>query len=111
MLGIQYVLHFSCIIHKNNYSHTLLKYPNVPGYPEFVRDIKQLDERYEQLEVRSDAYFVNNLNINLYNLKKNLEKINEPVNKTTWSKCIFFSVKTEQVREVCIVFQVWRLRR
>ncbi|XP_063925032.1 endothelin-converting enzyme homolog isoform X2 [Zophobas morio] len=55
------------------------------GYPEFVRDIKQLDERYEQLEVRSDAYFVNNLNINLYNLKKNLEKINEPVNKTTWS--------------------------
>jgi membrane metallo-endopeptidase-like protein 1 len=55
------------------------------GYPEFVRDAKQLDERYEQLDVRSDTFFTNNLNINYYNLKKNLEKINEPVNKTTWS--------------------------
>lgn len=47
-----------------------------------------MDERYEQLDVRSDTFFTNNLNINYYNLKKNLEKINEPVNKTTWSKSL-----------------------
>lgn len=56
------------------------------GYPEFIKDINQLDERYENLTVRSDEYFNNNLNLNFYNLRKNLEKINEPVNKTTWSK-------------------------
>lgn len=56
------------------------------GYPEFIKDINQLDERYENLTIRTDEYFNNNLNINFYNLRKNLEKINEPVNKTTWSK-------------------------
>ncbi|XP_044260101.1 endothelin-converting enzyme homolog isoform X2 [Tribolium madens] len=55
------------------------------GYPQFIRDSKQLDDRYEELDVHSDTYFVNNLNINFFNLRKNLEKIKEPVNKTTWS--------------------------
>lgn len=55
------------------------------GYPEFIKDINHLDERFENLTLRPDTYFENNININLYNLKKNLEKINEPVNKTTWS--------------------------
>ncbi|KAJ8956318.1 hypothetical protein NQ318_015056 [Aromia moschata] len=55
------------------------------GYPEFIREPSQLDKRFESLSVRSDAYFENNININAFNLKKNLEKINEPVNKTSWS--------------------------
>ncbi|KAL3271004.1 hypothetical protein HHI36_021505 [Cryptolaemus montrouzieri] len=55
------------------------------GYPEFIKDINQLDEKYESLKIRSDAYFENTININYYNLVKNLEKINEPVNKTAWS--------------------------
>lgn len=55
------------------------------GYPEFIRDINQLDERFENLTLRNDTYFENNININFFNLKKMLEKINEPVNKTTWS--------------------------
>ncbi|CAH1118459.1 unnamed protein product [Phaedon cochleariae] len=55
------------------------------GYPEFVKDVNQLDERFENLSVRSDTYFQNNIQILFYNLRKNLEKINEPVNKTTWS--------------------------
>lgn len=58
----------------------------VAGYPEFIKDVNQLDERYEGLKIRSDTYFNNNINLNAYNLKKNLEKINEPVNKTTWSE-------------------------
>ncbi|KAJ8916510.1 hypothetical protein NQ315_000152 [Exocentrus adspersus] len=55
------------------------------GYPEFIRDTNQLDERFENLLVRNNTYFENNININYFNLKKMLEKINEPVNKTTWS--------------------------
>ncbi|KAK9886551.1 hypothetical protein WA026_016825 [Henosepilachna vigintioctopunctata] len=55
------------------------------GYPDFIKDIKQLDEKYDSLSIRNDAYFENTLNINHYNLVKNLEKINEPVNRTTWS--------------------------
>ncbi|KAF7274332.1 M13 family metallopeptidase neprilysin 3 isoform X2 [Rhynchophorus ferrugineus] len=55
------------------------------GYPEFIKNVNHLDERFDNLTVRSDRYFENNVNINYYNLKKNLEKINEPVNKTTWS--------------------------
>lgn len=55
------------------------------GYPEFILDTNQLDEKYKSFDVRNDTYFINNLNLNLYTLRKNLEKINEPVNKTTWN--------------------------
>ncbi|KAF2895308.1 hypothetical protein ILUMI_10863 [Ignelater luminosus] len=55
------------------------------GYPEFILHPDQLNERYSILEIRRDAYFENNINLNQYGLRKNLEKINEPVNKTTWS--------------------------
>lgn len=56
------------------------------GYPDFIKDIDELDKRYDALRISSHTYFENNINSNFYNLKKNLEKINEPVNKTTWSK-------------------------
>ncbi|VEN40265.1 unnamed protein product, partial [Callosobruchus maculatus] len=55
------------------------------GYPDFIKDINQLDERFESLNVRNDSYFENNIQISQYNLRKNLEKINEAVNKTSWS--------------------------
>ncbi|XP_017775297.1 PREDICTED: endothelin-converting enzyme 1 isoform X2 [Nicrophorus vespilloides] len=55
------------------------------GYPDFIQDPKLLDERYAILEVRNDTYFENNINLNKYTLRKNLEKINQPVKKTTWS--------------------------
>ncbi|XP_072387563.1 endothelin-converting enzyme homolog isoform X2 [Diabrotica undecimpunctata] len=55
------------------------------GYPEFVKDMNLLDERFEKLTIRNNTYFENNIQISYFNLKKNLEKINEPVNKTTWS--------------------------
>ncbi|XP_028131382.1 endothelin-converting enzyme homolog isoform X3 [Diabrotica virgifera virgifera] len=55
------------------------------GYPEFVKDTTLLDERFEKLTIRNNTYFENNIQISFFNLKKNLEKINEPVNKTTWS--------------------------
>ncbi|KAL1501599.1 hypothetical protein ABEB36_006896 [Hypothenemus hampei] len=55
------------------------------GYPEFIKDVNHLDEKFDNLTVRSDTYFDNNLNIVSYKLRQNLKKINEPVNKTTWS--------------------------
>lgn len=55
------------------------------GYPEFIKDTNQLDERFENLSIRIDSYFENNIQINFFNLRKNLEKINESVNRTTWS--------------------------
>lgn len=48
--------------------------------------MSQLDERFENLNIRNDTYFDNIINIYYYNLRKNLEKINEPVNKTSWSQ-------------------------
>ncbi|XP_044763653.1 endothelin-converting enzyme homolog isoform X2 [Coccinella septempunctata] len=55
------------------------------GYPDFIKDINQLDKKYESLNIRPNAYFENTISINYYNLVKNLEKIDEPVNKTAWS--------------------------
>lgn len=56
------------------------------GYPDFIKDTSALDEWYEKLQIRNDSYFENNINVYQYNLMKNLVKIKEPVNKTTWSE-------------------------
>lgn len=57
------------------------------GYPDFIKNVTALDEYYDNLQIRHNTYFQNNINVYTYNLKRNLEKIKEPVNKTTWSKC------------------------
>lgn len=54
------------------------------GYPAYILDPKQLDEKYVGLNIKNDTYFMNNIEINRYNLRKNLEKLDEPVNKTRW---------------------------
>ncbi|XP_065172885.1 endothelin-converting enzyme homolog isoform X2 [Atheta coriaria] len=54
------------------------------GYPDFIQDPKQLDERYKTLEIRGNTFFQNNIKLMQYTLLKNLEKINQPVNKTSW---------------------------
>ncbi|XP_070502213.1 endothelin-converting enzyme homolog isoform X4 [Chironomus tepperi] len=55
------------------------------GFPDYILDPKQLDEKYKDLEIDPKQYFDNNLKINTYNLKKNLERLDQPVNKTRWS--------------------------
>ncbi|XP_044741561.1 endothelin-converting enzyme homolog isoform X2 [Chrysoperla carnea] len=54
------------------------------GYPDYILKPKQLDEKYAGLAVRRDEYFSNNIRVNQFNLKKNLEKLNQPVNKSEW---------------------------
>lgn len=55
------------------------------GFPNYILDASQLDEKYKDLEIDKKQYFENNLRLNTYNLKKNLERLDQPVNKTRWS--------------------------
>lgn len=55
------------------------------GFPDYILDAAQLDEKYRDLDIDNRTYFDNNKKINIYNLKKNLERLDQPVNKTRWS--------------------------
>jgi len=55
------------------------------GFPDYILDPKQLDEKYRDLDVNEDKYFMNNLYANQYTLKQNLMKLGRPVNKTRWN--------------------------
>lgn len=54
------------------------------GFPDFILQPSELDERYRDLVIKQYEYFQNNLRVNKYNLRKNLEKLDQVVNKTTW---------------------------
>lgn len=54
------------------------------GFPYFILNPSELDERYQDLIMKPDEYFLNNLRVNKYTLKTNLEKLDQVVNKTTW---------------------------
>lgn len=55
------------------------------GFPDFILDVEKLDERYKELEVSDNNYFQNNLNANQFNLRRNLQNLGTPVNKTRWN--------------------------
>ncbi|CAO1405438.1 unnamed protein product [Diamesa hyperborea] len=55
------------------------------GFPDYILDPVQLDEKYKDLEISDKSYFENNLKLNTFNLKKNLERLDQVVNKTRWS--------------------------
>nr|XP_014279943.2 endothelin-converting enzyme homolog [Halyomorpha halys] len=55
------------------------------GFPDYILDPKRLDEKYGDLDVSEDLYFQNNINANKYNLKQNLRKLGQPVNRTRWN--------------------------
>lgn len=54
------------------------------GFPNFILNPYELDERYKDLAIKQNEYFQNNIRVNKYNLRKNLEKLDQPVNRTTW---------------------------
>lgn len=54
------------------------------GFPDYILNSNQLDEKYKDLEIDPKQYFTNNVKVNTYNLKKNLEKLDQPVNRTQW---------------------------
>lgn len=54
------------------------------GFPDYILNAEDLDAKYIELNITANAYFDNNLQVNMFNLKKNLEKLDQPVNKTNW---------------------------
>uniref|UniRef100_A0A1B0CGE7 M13 family peptidase n=3 Tax=Lutzomyia longipalpis TaxID=7200 RepID=A0A1B0CGE7_LUTLO len=54
------------------------------GFPDYILDAEALDAKYKDLDIDAKEYFQNNLRVNMFNLKKNLEKLDQPVNKTRW---------------------------
>lgn len=54
------------------------------GFPDYILNPQLLDERYKTLDIDPNNYFDNNVKLNVFNLKKNLEKLDQPVNKTKW---------------------------
>ncbi|XP_048513840.1 endothelin-converting enzyme homolog isoform X3 [Athalia rosae] len=54
------------------------------GFPDYILTASELDDRYKDLTIKVNEYFWNNIRVNQYNLKRNLEKLDKPVNKTSW---------------------------
>lgn len=54
------------------------------GFPNYILNPTQLDEKYKDLTIQQYEYFENNIRVNQYNLRRNIEKIDQPVNKTRY---------------------------
>lgn len=57
----------------------------ISGFPEFILDPEQLDKKYSDLEIKENEYFMNNIRVNQYNLKKNIQRLDQVVNKTRYA--------------------------
>uniref|UniRef100_A0A1B6E866 Endothelin-converting enzyme 1 n=1 Tax=Clastoptera arizonana TaxID=38151 RepID=A0A1B6E866_9HEMI len=55
------------------------------GFPDFILDPVKLEEYYIDLEVHDNSYFENNIHVNQFNLRKNLQNLGTTVNKTRWN--------------------------
>ncbi|XP_075148601.1 M13 family metallopeptidase neprilysin 4 isoform X2 [Haematobia irritans] len=54
------------------------------GYPDFILNTEELNEKYAGIEIDPDKYFENTLNVLLHTTRTEQNKLHEPVNKTTW---------------------------
>lgn len=59
---------------------TFFNWPS--GFPDYILDVAKLDDRYKELSVNENSYFENNIHANQFNLRKNLQSLGTPVNKT-----------------------------
>ncbi|XP_075973794.1 neprilysin-4-like isoform X2 [Anticarsia gemmatalis] len=55
------------------------------GYPDFILNKKELDDRYKEVTIHPDKYFENILNILQHLTKMEQSRIGQPVNKTLWN--------------------------
>ncbi|XP_026752063.2 neprilysin-4-like isoform X2 [Galleria mellonella] len=55
------------------------------GYPDFILNKKELDDRYKEVKIHPDKYFENILNILQHLTKMEQSRIGQPVNKTLWN--------------------------
>ncbi|ALC49112.1 Nep3 [Drosophila busckii] len=54
------------------------------GFPDYILNAAELDKKYADLNITANAYFENNIQVSIYNLKANLKRLDQPVNKTNW---------------------------
>ncbi|CAG5037602.1 unnamed protein product [Parnassius apollo] len=54
------------------------------GFPDYILNKEELDQQYAELEVKPNQYFENNIAFNIFSLKNDLMKLDQPVNKTKW---------------------------
>ncbi|XP_075986986.1 M13 family metallopeptidase neprilysin 3 isoform X2 [Anticarsia gemmatalis] len=54
------------------------------GFPDYILHKDELDKQYEELEVKPNKYFENNIAFNVFSLMNDLKKLDKPVNKTKW---------------------------
>ncbi|CAH2037158.1 unnamed protein product, partial [Iphiclides podalirius] len=55
------------------------------GYPDFILNKKELDDRYKEVKIHPDKYFENILNILQHLTKMEQSRIGQPVNKSLWN--------------------------
>ncbi|CAH0397785.1 unnamed protein product [Chilo suppressalis] len=55
------------------------------GYPNFILNKQELDDRYKEVKIHPDKYFENILNILQHLTKIEQSRIGQPVNKTLWN--------------------------
>ncbi|CAH2106177.1 unnamed protein product [Euphydryas editha] len=55
------------------------------GYPDFILNKNELDDRYKEVKIHPDKYFENILNILQHLTKMEQSRIGQPVNKTLWN--------------------------
>ncbi|KPJ19277.1 Endothelin-converting enzyme 1 [Papilio machaon] len=58
------------------------------GFPDYILNKEELDKQYSDLEVKPNQYFENNIAFNVYTLRHDLKKLDQPVNKTKWGENI-----------------------
>ncbi|XP_046579512.1 neprilysin-1-like [Haliotis rubra] len=56
------------------------------GYPDFIKDSKKLDEKYNQVQFDAQQYFKNILRVEEYSAINMMRKLREPVRKDTWEQ-------------------------
>ncbi|EDV91094.1 neprilysin-4 [Drosophila grimshawi] len=54
------------------------------GYPDFILNAEELNEKYAGIDIHPDTYFENTLNVLLHTAKMEQAKLHERVNKTNW---------------------------
>lgn len=55
------------------------------GYPDFILNHNELNEKYKDLSIDPDRYFENTLAVLVHLTRTEQSKLNEPVNKTAWN--------------------------
>lgn len=55
------------------------------GYPDFILNKDELNKKYKDLDIHSDRYFENILNVLRYITRSEQRKLREKVNRTSWN--------------------------